>query len=108
MENDPRNKLAIAHMVLYKLAHDQFIDRISMENALKEIADFIGFLTKSKSAPSISERIVELLIPGCRMIELHLNNETAMLAMIEVALWDFDKAIELIGEILKENNSYAG
>ena len=86
IKNDPRTKLAIAHMVLYRLAHNQFVDKVSMENGLKEIADFIGFLTKSKAAPSVSGEIVELLLPGCRMIELHLNDETAMLAMIEVVI----------------------
>jgi hypothetical protein len=103
--NDPRTKLAIAHMVLYRLAHNQFIDKLSMENGLKEIADFIGFLTKSKAAPAISREIVELLLPGCRMIELHLNNEIAMIAMIEIALWDFDKAMNLIGQMLDGQNS---
>jgi len=91
MENDPRNKFAIAHMVLSRLAHDQFVDKFTMGNGLKELDDFIEFLKPSRSAPNVTDEIIELLLPGRRIIELHLNNEIAMLAMIEIALWDFDK-----------------
>ena len=97
---DPRNKLAVAHMVLFRLAHDKFVDGVSMGNALKEMDDFIDFLNQTRGAPSVADQIVELLMPGRRIIEIHLNNESSIKEMIEVALSDFDKAIEIIGDML--------
>lgn len=97
---DPRNKLEITHMVLFRLAHNKFVDKVSMGNALKETDDFIVFLNRTRGAPSVADEIVELLSPGRRIIEMHLNNEFSIREMIEVALSDFDKAMEMIGEIL--------
>jgi len=106
---DPRNKLAVAHMVLFRLAHDKFVDGVSMGNALKEMDDFIAFLNRTRSAPSVADEIIELLQPGRRIIEIHLNNESSIKEMIEVALSDFDKAIGMIGEILShgKDSSFA-
>lgn len=102
---DPRNKLEIAHMVLFRLANDKDIDPFSLGNAKKEIDEFLGFLEKRKNKYSVVPEIIELLRPTQKIFDLQLNNENSMRAMIEVVLWDFDKAMVAIGKILNGENS---
>ena len=100
IKHDPRNKLATAHMVLYSLAHDRCIDKFSMENALKEIDDFIDFLIRKDVHPVVF-KIIDLLKPGRKIIELHLADDSSIKEVIEIALSDFNRAVEMIGDILE-------
>lgn len=100
IQHDPRNKLATAHMVLYSLTHDRCIDEFSMGNALKEIDDFIDFLIRKDVHPVVF-KIIDLLKPGRKIIELHLADDSSIKEVIEVALSDFNKAVEMVGDILK-------
>lgn len=102
IQHDPRNKLATAHMVLYSLAHDRCIDRFSMGTALKEIDDFIAFLNQNERVYSCVSKIIELLLPGRKIIDLHLADDSSIKEVIEVALGDFNKAVEMVGDILEE------
>lgn len=104
-EHDPRNKLAMAHMVLYSLAHDRVIDNFSMGNALKEIDDFIDFLIQNDAHPVVF-KIIDLLKPGRKIIDLHLAGDSSIKEVIEIALNDFDKAVEMLGDILKKKLPY--
>ena len=99
--HDPRNKLATAHMVLYSLAHDRCIDKFSMENALKEVDDFIDFLIRKDVHPVVF-KIIDLLKPGRKIIELHLADDCSIKEIIETALADFNKAVDMIGNILEK------
>ena len=101
IQNDPRNKLAKAFMVLYSLAHDRFVDKFAMENALTEIDEFIAFLDRNGRVHSCISKITELLLPGRKIIEIHLADDSSIKEVIEVALSDFNKAVEMIGDILK-------
>ena len=106
--DDPRNKLETAHMILVRLAKGQDMDQFSLKIAKKEIDVFIEFFKRRENKFSFIPEIIDLLIPSQKIIELHLNNENSMRAMIEVALWDFDKAMVIIGKILNgENNPFA-
>lgn len=98
---DPRNKLATAHMVLYSLVHDRSIDEFSMENALKEVDDFIDFLIRNDTHPVVF-KIVDLLKPGRKIIEIHLNGDSSLKEIIEVAFADFNKAVDMIGDVLEK------
>ena len=100
IKHDPRNKLATAHMVLYSLAHDRCIDKFSMENALKEIDDFIDFLIRKDVHPVVF-KIIDLLKPGRKIIELHLADDSSIKEVIEIALSDFNRAVVIIGDILE-------
>ena len=99
IQYDPRNKLATAHMVLYSLAHDRCIDKFSMENALKEVDEFTDFLIRNDTHPIVF-KIIDLLKPGRKIIEIHLNGDSSLKEIIEVAFADFNKAIEMIGDVL--------
>lgn len=99
-KHDPRNKLGMTHVVLYSLAHSRDIDKFSMENALKEIDDFTDFFIKNDFHP-VAYKIIDLLKPGRRIIELYLDGESSIKEVIEIALADFNKAIEMIGGILE-------
>lgn len=101
IQHDPRNKLATAHMVLYSLAHDRCIDKFSMGNALKEVDDFIDFLIRNDAHPVVF-KIIDLLKPGRKIIELHLADDSSIKEIIEVALADFNKAVDMIGNILEK------
>lgn len=98
---DPRNKLATAHMVLYSLEHDRCIDEFSMGNALKEIDDFMDFLVRNDTHPVVF-KIVDLLKPGRKIIEFHLNGDSSLKEIIEVAFADFNKAVDMIGDVLEK------
>ena len=101
IRHDPRNKLATANMVLYSLAHDRCIDKFSMENALKEVDDFIDFLIRNDVHPVVF-KIIDLLKPGRKIIELHLADDSSIKEVIEIALADFNKAVDMIGNILEK------
>jgi CO dehydrogenase/acetyl-CoA synthase beta subunit len=97
---DPRNKLATAHMVLYSLVHDRVIDKFSMETGSKEIDDFIAFLIRNDTHPVVF-KIIDLLKPAQKIIEIHLNGNSSLREIIEVAFADFNKAIDMIGDVLE-------
>jgi len=98
---DPRNKLATAHMVLYSLVHDRVIDKFSMETGSKEIDDFIVFLIHNDTHPVVF-KIIDLLKPAQKIIEIHLNGDSSLKEIIEVSFADFNKAVDMIGDILGE------
>ena len=100
IKHDPRNKLAITHMVLYSLAHNRVIDEFSMKNALKEIDDFTDFFIHNDIHP-VAYEIIDLLKSGRRIIEIHQAGDSSIKEVIEVALCDLNKAVEMIGNILK-------
>lgn len=101
IQHDPRNKLATAHMVLYSLAHDRCIDKFSMENALKEVDGFIDFLIRNDTHPVVF-KIIDLLKSGRKIIEIHLADDSSIKEIIEVALADFNQAVDMIGSILEK------
>ena len=88
-------------MVLYSLAHDRAIDKFSMEIALKEIDDFIDFLIHNDTHPVVF-KIIDLLKPGRRIIEIYKSDDSSLKEIIEVALADFNKAVDTIGNVLEK------
>ena len=100
IKNDPRNKLATAHMVLYSLVHDRVIDKFSMGIALKEIDNLMDFLIRNDTHPVVF-KIIDLLKPGRKIIEIHFNGDSSLREIIEVAFVDFNKAIDMIGDLLE-------
>lgn len=101
IKNDPRNKLATAHMVLYSLVHDRVIDKFSMGIALKEIDNFMDFLIHNDTHPVVF-KIIDLLKPGRKIIEIHLDDDSSLKEIVEVAFADFNTAIDMIGDVLEK------
>jgi hypothetical protein len=101
-EYDPRTKLDQAHMVLYRLAHDQFVDKISMGIALRDLDEFIALFERNERVHPCVFKMKELLLPGRKIIELHLADESSIKEIIEVALADFNKAVDMIGDVLQK------
>ncbi len=47
-------------------------------------------------------KIIDLLKPAQKIIEIHLNGDSSLKEIIEVSFADFNKAVDMIGDILGE------
>lgn len=103
--NDPRSNLEIAHLVLYSLAHDRFVHNSTVKIAQNDLDSFIEFLDSLEHYHTIVLDLKELLYPAKRIIDIRALGESSIKELIEVALDDFNKAVEILGDLLDRKYS---
>lgn len=90
-------------MALNSILYNRIIDNYTLENARQALERFLNLIDSIRHKFPEAQKLMELLYPGYRILEIYCNKEASIKEIVEVAYYDFLEANELIGEIISVN-----